>query len=110
MTDKARLLHILEALNYVDEFLVGKNSNDLVENAQLRFAIERQLEIIGEASNHLSDKLKLENPQIEWRKIIAFRNFLAHEYFGVDLELIWGITQNNLVVLRVTIEKIIREL
>ena len=65
MADKARLHHILEALNYVDEFLTGKNSNDLVENAQLRFAIERQLEIIGEASNHLSEKLKSENPQIE---------------------------------------------
>jgi uncharacterized protein with HEPN domain len=60
LTDRARLQHILEALNYVDEFLVGKNSNDLVENAQLRFAIERQLEIIGEASNYLSDKIKNE--------------------------------------------------
>jgi uncharacterized protein with HEPN domain len=103
MSDKARLYHILEALNYVDEFLVGKNSNDLVENAQLRL-------IIGEASNHLSENLKLNNPQIEWRKIIAFRNFLAHEYFRVDLELIWSITQNNLVELRTTIEKIMREL
>lgn len=87
--------------------MVGKNSTDLENDVQLRFAIERQLEIIGEASNHLSDNLKTENPQIEWRKIVAFRNFLAHEYFGVDLEHIWGITQNNLGDLRITIEKIL---
>jgi uncharacterized protein with HEPN domain len=47
MNDKARLLHILDAIEYVDVFLKGKNNSDLESDAKLRFAIERQLEIIG---------------------------------------------------------------
>ena len=107
MTDKARLLHILDAINFIETFLVNKTKDDFFNDFQLRFAIERQLEIIGEAANHLSDDTKNQNNNIEWRKIVAFRNFLIHEYFGVDLELIWGITQNNLTDLKATIKKII---
>ena len=65
------------------------------------------MEIIGEAANHLSESLKNENQEIEWRKIVAFRNFLIHEYFGVDLELLWGITQNNLEDLKLVVSKMV---
>jgi uncharacterized protein with HEPN domain len=107
MTDKARLLHILDAINYIESFLEGKTKHDFLNELQLRFAIERQLEIIGEAANHLSESLKNENQEIEWRKIVAFRNFLIHEYFGVDLELLWGITQNNLEDLKLVVSKMV---
>ena len=56
--DKVRLFHILEAIDYIDQFLVGRTKQDLYDDALLRFAIERQLEIIGEATNRLSDSLK----------------------------------------------------
>lgn len=110
MTDRARLLHILDAVNYINEFLKGKKKEDFFDQPQLRFAVERQIEIIGEAANHLSSKIKENNPEIDWRKIVAFRNFLAHEYFGVDLELVWGITQNNLSDLETCVQKVLSEL
>ncbi len=53
MTDKARLLHILDAIDYIHQFLENKNKDDFFNEPLLRFAIERQLEIIGEAANHL---------------------------------------------------------
>ncbi|HLO45135.1 MAG TPA: HepT-like ribonuclease domain-containing protein [Leadbetterella sp.] len=100
-------MHILDAINYIESFLEGKTKDDFFNELQLRFAIERQLEITGEAANHLSESLKNENQEIEWRKIVAFRNFLIHEYFGVDLELLWGITQNNLEDLKLVVSKMV---
>lgn len=79
-------------------------------NPQLRFAIERQLEIIGEATNNLSDSIKNKYTDIEWRKIVAFRNFVVHEYFGVDLELVWLITQKNLPPLKQVIKQMLIEI
>ena len=51
--DKARLLHVLEAIQYIQSFIEGKVKEDIYHDPMLRFAIERQLEIIGEATNHL---------------------------------------------------------
>ena len=103
--DKARLLHIIEAIHYIETFIEGKVKDDLYNDPMLRFAIERQLEIIGEAANHLSDQLKLTNPEIEWRKVIAFRNFIVHEYFGIDLELVWDIIANKIPLLKMVVER-----
>ena len=103
--DKARLLHIIEAINYIESFIEGRVKDDLYNDPMLRFAIERQLEIIGEAANHLSDELKLTNPEIEWRKVIAFRNFIVHEYFGIDLELVWDIIANKIPPLKTVVER-----
>lgn len=61
-----------------------------------RSAVERQLEIIGEATNRLSPDVKAERSDVEWQNIVGFRNFIIHEYFGVDLELIWDIVTNKL--------------
>lgn len=105
--DKARLLHILEAINYIETFVEGKVKDDLYSDAMLRFAIERQLEIVGEAANHISEKTKLDNPEIEWRRITAFRNFIVHEYFGVDLELVWDIVANKIPGLKIVVDRML---
>lgn len=73
----------------------------------IRLAIERQLEIIGETANHISEDTLQEAPEIDWRKIIAFRNFIVHEYFGVDLELLWGIIKINLPPLKISIKRML---
>jgi uncharacterized protein with HEPN domain len=107
--DKARLLHILQAINYVDEFLSTRQKESLYDEPMFRFAVERQLEIIGEAANYLSDSLEESSPEIEWRKIVAFRNFVTHEYFGVDLELLWDVATRKLPPLKLTVERLIAE-
>lgn len=109
LDDKARLLHILQAIAYVEAFMSNRPKESLYDEPMFRFAVERQLEIIGEAANHLSDVLKQSAPEIEWRKIVSFRNFVTHEYFGVDLELLWDISTNKLEPLKLTVERILRE-
>lgn len=108
--DLIRLLHVMEAIAYIESFLNNKAKQDLYEDHLVRFAVERQLEIIGEAANHISDDLKLKFPYVEWRRIVGFRNFLAHEYFGVDLELVWDIVHNKIPSLKVSIQNILSEI
>jgi uncharacterized protein with HEPN domain len=62
----------------------------------MRFAVERQLEIIGEAANHLSAETKDKAPQIDWRNIKAFRNIAAHEYFGISETVLYQIVTGDI--------------
>lgn len=110
MRDKVRLQHILEAINYIEEFIQDKSEDDLNSNAMLRFAIERQLEIIGEASNHISVDLLALQPQINWRAIKGFRNILAHEYFQVATYLVWNVITTNLPDLKNAVIQILATL
>jgi len=109
-SDRVRLLHIQEAISYIETFLANKTKDDLYNDALIRFAVERQLEIIGEAANRLSEDLKIKFSEVEWKRIIAFRNFLAHEYFGIDLELVWDIVDNKIPFLKNSIESILAEM
>jgi uncharacterized protein with HEPN domain len=59
-------------------------------------AVIREFEIIGEAVSKLPDDLKQKRPDIEWQDIKDFRNLLTHEYFGVDLEMVWRIIKDDL--------------
>ena len=59
-------------------------------------AVIRNLEVIGEAANILSDEMKSENPEVEWKQMTRFRNLLIHFYFGVDHEIVWNVVKNNI--------------
>ena len=56
----------------------------------------RNFEIMGEAAKFISDETKAANPEIEWKKISNYRNLLIHDYFGVNLEIVWDIIKNEL--------------
>lgn len=107
--DKIRLLHILEAIQHIEKFSSNKTKEDFHNDLMYRFSVERQLEIIGEAANNISSPIQELHSDVPWQKIISFRNFLAHEYFGLDLELVWGIITDNLPQLKEDIQKILKD-
>lgn len=72
-------------------------------------AVVRNFEIIGEAANRIDDDFKISNPQIEWNRIVGFRNRIIQEYFGVDYEIVWTIIETYLSELINRLEKIISE-
>ena len=74
----------------------------------MRYACIKQLEIIGEASNHLSVELKSKFSDIEWSQIVGMRNVFTHEYFGIDATLVWEIIKNDIPELKVSIEVIFK--
>ncbi len=102
--DKVRLLHIVDAVNEIENYIDGVDLDHFVKNSMMFNASLRQLEIIGEASNRLSEKILLDNPEIPWARIIGLRNLVIHEYFGIDDFTIWNIIKINLPDLK---EKII---
>lgn len=105
--DKARLLHILDAISEIEGYTQDFNFEDFFRVSMARFASIKQLEIIGEAANHISTDLIDKYPDVEWRKIIALRNILIHEYFGVDAKIVWDIIQENLPYLKISVEIIL---
>lgn len=108
--DKQRLLHILEAIESIEEFIGDFTSKEFLQSKLHRSATERQLEIIGEAAAAISDDLKAKYPEVEWRPIKRFRNVIAHEYFGVSVQILWGVVQKELPTLKTQIQQISNEL
>ena len=86
---------ILEAFKKIKRFVGSYNYNEFIDDAMCVDAVVRNFEIIGEASNYLSVEFKSDNPQVEWRKLIDFRNVLIHNYFGVNYEILWDIIKNQ---------------
>lgn len=100
LNEKALLSEILQAGQHIQQFTAEKNEHDFAGSLLLRSAVERQFEIVGEALNRLgkNDSSLLESIR-NYRRIIAFRNILAHDYDRVDEGIVWDIIQRDLPVL-----------
>jgi uncharacterized protein with HEPN domain len=105
--DTARLRHILDAVEAIEDYTRGVDFDTFCQNSMMFNASIRQLEIIGEASNHLSGTLLERYADIEWAQIIALRNLLIHAYFGVNPLIVWEIIQYHLPVLKIKIRTIL---
>ena len=108
--DKVRLMHILDAINEIESYLDDISYEQFLERSEKRFATIKQIEIIGEACNALTDELKFSNQSIPWKAIVGFRNISIHEYFGISLQLVWEIAKNDLPDLKGKIEYILKSL
>ena len=98
--DSARLKHILMAINEIESYLINQTFDSFASNSMMKNATVRQLEIIGEAVGKLSEELKSKFINIDWKAISGMRNILIHEYFGVNLSMVWKTAINDLPVLK----------
>lgn len=108
--DKIRLQHIYDAIIEIESYTENINLADFMKNSMMRFACVKQLEIIGEASNHLSNEIQSKFSDIEWAQIVEMRNVFVHEYFGIDNMLVWEIIRKDIIDLKHQIEKILNSL
>jgi len=109
MSDRPPLLYcqdILESGQAILSYVRGITFDAFVQDRMRYSAVIREFEIIGEAVGKLPMVLKDEYPDIPWQDIKDFRNLLAHEYFGVDLEIVWNTVQNDLPILLDAVQKI----
>lgn len=104
---KLFLYDIKEALDKIEGFTTGISLEDFEQDVKTIDAVLRNLEIIGEASKHIPKSIRERYTNIDWKAIIGMRNIIAHEYFGVRLEIIWKTIEERLPELKETIEKII---
>ena len=86
----------MEAAIKILKYTQGLTFEDFLADDKTIDAVVRNFEIIGEASLRIDEDFRLENPQIEWKKLRGFRNRIVHDYFGIDYEIVWSILTQDL--------------
>jgi uncharacterized protein with HEPN domain len=94
----------------VEVYLQGVNEESFNQNSLVQDGVIRQLEIIGEATKRLSDKLRSKYTHLPWEDMAGMRDKLIHDYFGVDVEKVWLTAVDDLPTLKGEIEKILAEM
>jgi len=87
---------MLTSMQRIEEYIGEMGFREFKMNYLVVDAIIRNFEIIGEASKNITPEIKDKYPEIPWKKMYGLRNLIAHEYFGIDYEMIWEISKNNL--------------
>jgi uncharacterized protein with HEPN domain len=87
---------IFEAVNKIERYTKGLNFDAFVGNDMIVDAVVRNLQIIGEAAKNIPEDVRNQHSEIPWKRMIGLRNIAVHEYFGVDLGIIWEIVTKNL--------------
>jgi uncharacterized protein with HEPN domain len=104
--DKLYIEDIIESIGAIESYLDGLEYQTFIENRMVYAATIRELEIIGEAVGKISQTIKEKYTEIDYRTIKDFRNVLAHEYFGVDMEIVWMIATDKIPELKQHIQRI----
>ncbi len=91
----------------IDRYIANKSFEIFASEDLIVDAVVRNLEIIGEAARNISDDIKESNQDIPWKRMIGLRNITIHEYFGIDLNIIWEIISKNLPETRPQIEEML---
>jgi len=107
--DKERLNHMIEAIDNIFEFVNNKSFSDYVDDKMLRFAVIKNLEIVGEAAYLLTKEFKTHHPSIEWLDIVGMRHTLVHGYYQIKDEIIWATIETELSPLKEKISEILTE-
>jgi uncharacterized protein with HEPN domain len=105
--DDALLWDMLDAALAVKKFVASHSFHDYQNDRMLRNAVERNIEIIGEAAGKVSKALRDAHPQIPWRRIAAQRHVIAHEYGELEDELIWKVATNRIPELIALLEPLL---
>ena len=95
---------ILSAFRKIERYTAGMDPEGFRQDEKTVDAVVRNLEVIGEAARQLPEDFMARNPAVPWRQIAGLRNRIVHEYFGLDLDLIWEVIQHDLPQLQTHLE------
>jgi uncharacterized protein with HEPN domain len=100
---------MLDSCGKILRFTANMSFDQFVEDERTYDAVVRNLEIIGEAAKNLPDDIRLRYRSIEWRKIAGLRDVIAHEYFGIDNDILWDIIENKIHSLQEEVRGIVEK-
>ena len=106
--DRVYLLHVRDAVQRILEY-TSEGREAFFQDAKTQDAVVRNLEIVGEAVKHLSDAGKSACPEVPWKRVAGMRDKLIHEYFGVNLALVWDVVALDLPNLKACIDRVLGE-
>jgi uncharacterized protein with HEPN domain len=102
------LIHIKECIEKIESYVLdGKDA--FLDTPLIQDGVLRNLQTLAESTKNLPDNIKASHPEIDWRRVVGFRNILVHDYLGVDIERVWLIIEKDLPGLKRAIEEMIRE-
>ncbi len=104
--DGQRLRDILEAIEKILH-VAGQGRAAFDADEMIQVWIVHHIQIIGEAARALSEPFRAKYSQVPWPVIVGMRNILVHNYFGIDLEEVWGVVERDLPVLQREVESIL---
>ena len=90
------LAHILESAEQIEAYTKDLTKEDFLRSPIVQDAVLRRFEIVGEATKHLPKNFREKFPDVPWSEIAGMRDIITHEYFGVDLELVWNTIKKDL--------------
>lgn len=97
--DIIRLQHIQQAIKRIKRYTSDKSFNDFISDDMLYYAVIKNIEIIGEAANMLTEDFRNRHPQTPWKMVMGMRNYIVHEYFQVDNNIVWDVITVDLPLL-----------
>jgi uncharacterized protein with HEPN domain len=106
--DRLYLMHILECIDWIESY-TREGYVAFSQSHQTQDAVIRNFEVMGEATKRLSQTVRDAHPAVPWRQVAGFRDVLIHDYFGLDLDEVWGVVQTNLPELKRQITSILHE-
>jgi len=106
--DRVYLLHVRDAIRRIAEY-TAQGRDAFFASPIIQDAVVRNLEVIGEAVKNLSEATKAGRSEVAWKQIAGMRDKLIHEYFGVNLHLVWEVVERDLPQLRLAVESLVAE-
>lgn len=107
--DSLYLIHISECIEKIESYVYGLDFEEFYKKSIVQDAVLRNLQILAESTQRLSDEFKSKYTEIEWHKIAGIRNILVHDYLGIDLKTVWSAIKINLPELKKVIQTAVDE-
>lgn len=101
---------IIESISDIREFTKGMTVEVFTKDRKTIKAVVRCIEIIGEAVNKIPQHIRGNYPEISWQEIVGMRNKIIHEYFGIDLDIVWQSIAEDLIPLEKNVKKMFHDL
>ncbi|MDD3627797.1 MAG: DUF86 domain-containing protein [bacterium] len=103
------LRHIYDAIDRIEDYTKDIEQTQFKENKMMQAAVIREIEIIGEASKRITEEFKKQHPKVPWKQMAGMRNKVIHDYFGVDIEIVWNTLKKDIPNLKLQFKSILKK-
>ncbi len=101
---------IIDSVSDIESFTRDMSFEDFNNDRKTINAVIRSIEVIGEATKSLPESIRDKNPSIPWKKMAGMRDKMIHEYFGVDVEILWKVAKENIPSIKPLIRGVLKSL